>query len=167
METDWTLWDDRFWFHVSSVSTDAGGAELPESASFVMRPLQTDDLQQIRKNSGYKKPRFKTGSLNDKLLGDAPGDVRFTVPVLAIMLPARPDQPNNGEQVEQLLALPTFDTLLSGRRPSASHSGGVEFKHGGIKWTVKWDWMYKEIDTETVRLMGGPLKADDKSANVQ
>ncbi|OQE27476.1 hypothetical protein PENSTE_c004G04006 [Penicillium steckii] len=167
LETDWTLWDDRFWFHVSSVSTDARGPELPESASFVVRPLQTNDLQQIRKDSGLKKPRSKTGSLNDKLLGDAPGDVRFTVPVLAIMLPARPDRPNNGEHVEQLLALPTFDMLLSGRKPLASRSGGVEFKYGGIKWTVKWDWMYKEIDTETVRLMGGPLKADDKSANVQ
>lgn len=167
LATDWTLWDDRFWFHVSSVSTDAGRNELPESVSFVLRPLRTNDLQQVRKDSGPRKPRLKTRSLNDILLGDAPGDVRFTVPVLAIMLPARPGQPNNDDQVEHLLALPTFDTLLSGRRPSASHSGEVEFKHSGIKWRVKWDWMYKEIDTETVRLMGGPLKADDKSANVQ
>lgn len=160
-QTDWILWDDRFWFRFSLSARGMGNNENSKPSAFVVRPFRMDDLQQVRTNFGPRKSRSKEGPLHEKLVGDAPGDVRYTVPVLAMKVPPESDQTND-QEVEKLLALPTFDELLSGHRPSSHCTNEMEFKHGGTSWIVKWDWMYKEIDTETVRLMGGPLKAENK-----
>lgn len=171
-QSQWTLWDDRFWFRISLSSNDMSMDECPESFSLILRQFRTGDLQQIRRTVGLESPRSKTGAsrtkvslqyLHEKLLDDAPGDVRYTVPVLAMKFPPKADHPGD-EEVEHLLALPTFDTLLSGRRPLTKCPNEMEISHAGRFWTVKWEWMYKEIDTETVRLMGGPLKAEAKVA---
>lgn len=160
--TEWTLWDDRFWFRVTFSLNKTKVNDPANPVSFVLRPLQTDDLQQVRKNFGPGKRGLTYRSFQDKLLGDAPGDVRYTVPVLAVRFPSKSGSKGDNEEVEHLLALPTFDVLLSGRRTRSDRPSEMEFQHGGTVLTVKWEWMYKEIDTETVRLMGGPLKAENK-----
>lgn len=160
--TEWTLWDDRFWFRVSLSLNKTKMDDPANPFSFVLRPLRTDDLQQFRKSSGSGKPGSNDGSLQRKLIGDAPGDVRYTVPVLAMKFPSKSGSTSDEEEVEHLLALPTFDVLLSSRKRPSDGLNEMQFQHDSTVWTVKWEWMYKEIDTETVRLMGGPLKAEDK-----
>lgn len=160
--TEWTLWDDRFWFRVSLFLNKTKMDDPTKPVSFVLRPLRTDDLQQVRKNVGPGKAASIGGHLQKQLLGDAPGDVRYTVPVLAVKFPSKSGSKSGEEEAEHLLALPTFDLLLSGRKPPADRLNEMGFQHDSTIWTVRWEWMYKEIDTETVRLMGGPLKAEDK-----
>ncbi|KAJ5973404.1 hypothetical protein N7481_010614 [Penicillium waksmanii] len=160
--TEWTLWDDRFWFRVSLFLNKTKMDDPTKPVSFVLRPFRTDDLQQVRKNFGPGKSASNGGHLQRKLLGDAPGDVRYTVPVLAVKFPSKSGSKSGEKDVEHLLALPTFDLLLSGRNPQSDCLNEMRLQHDSTVWTVKWEWMYKEIDTETVRLMGGPLKAEDK-----
>ncbi|KAJ5408910.1 hypothetical protein N7509_002793 [Penicillium cosmopolitanum] len=160
--TEWTLWDDRFWFRVSLFLNKTKMDDPTKPVSFVLRPLRTDDLQQVCKNVGPGKAASIGGHLQKQLLGDAPGDVRYTVPVLAVKFPSKSGSKSGEEEAEHLLALPTFDLLLSGRKPPADRLNEMGFQHDSTIWTVRWEWMYKEIDTETVRLMGGPLKAEDK-----
>jgi hypothetical protein len=84
--------------------------------------------------------------------------------VLAIEKPS--DMPRSPDyEHDQLVALPTFDFQLDAfstqRGPNV-----VEFTYGGEKWKVKWEWMYKMVDTEAIRLMGGPVKVEAESASV-
>ena len=68
----------------------------------------------------------------EMLSRNAPNQSRLTIPVLEVV--------NSEGKGEQLLALPTMDFLF----PSTS---------GSIP-EIKWEWMYKMIDHETVKSMG-------------
>lgn len=174
--TPWTLWDDRYWFRFKV--TPAGKNQekrLNETRNMALlvRPLVKTDLQRIRLDPKLI-PQIKRNKkwfslvihtkLRNRLAEECPGSARFTLPVLAIEKPS--DMPRSGDyEHDQLVALPTFDFQLDAlameRGPNT-----VEFTYGGEKWKVKWEWMYKMVDTEAIRLMGGPVKVEAESASV-
>lgn len=174
--TPWTLWDDRYWFRFSV--TPAGKNQDKQindtrNMTLLVRPLVKTDLQRIRLDPKLA-PQMKRSkkyfslvihnALRNRLAEECPGSARFTLPVLAIEKPS--DVPRSADyEHDQLVALPTFDFPLDAlsmqRGPNA-----VEFTYGGEKWNVKWEWMYKMVDTEAIRLMGGPVKVEAESASV-
>ncbi|KAF3384545.1 hypothetical protein F1880_002636 [Penicillium rolfsii] len=174
--TPWTLWDDRYWlrFKVTPVgkNQDKRINEI-RNMTLLVRPLAQTDVQRIRldPNLALQMKRSKNtfsmvihNALRNRLAEECPGSMRFTIPVLAVERPL--DIPGlAGNEHDQLIALPTFDfplDALSMRRgPNA-----VEITYGGEKWKVKWEWMYKMVDTEAIRLMGGPVKVEAESASV-
>ena len=89
----WRLWDGRYWIRVSNST----GADL------VVRLFAEKDLQAIR----IRAPESQFESLEEQLRVSAPGDVRWTLPVIA-----------ESTGLEQPLALPTLhyepDSVPSG-----------------------------------------------------
>lgn len=153
--TPWTLWDDRYWFRCyTSLLPSKGNAPETEShqcsnnmipATVIIRPLQQSDLHHLRRSlfprlDHQHQPTRKTKTdqdtiwtrLMEMLSRNAPNQSRFTIPVLEAV--------NSEGGGKQLLALPTMDF----RFPSPS---------GSIP-EIKWEWMYKMIDHETVKSMG-------------
>ncbi|KAL4796045.1 PP-loop family-domain-containing protein [Aspergillus venezuelensis] len=164
MEIPWTLWDSRFWLRASIAPQNTGtnantSTQRPEESTshIVIRPLREADLaalkQQLKLKTKLKykaKPQSNTNSKlemqaspgNDGLGPDAasflakldlevPGDSRFTIPVLSIVQGGT-DRP---------LVLPTLDLKFP---PSESASA---------PWTIVWEWKYKMIDLEALKLM--------------
>lgn len=176
VSTSWTLWDDRFWFRFKVTSIEKGQENQPTKTcniTLVVRPLLKTDLHKIRidpsllpemKRSQRKFPTIIQSVLRTRLAEEAPGSARFTLPALVVDRPSDTPEPANHES-EQLVALPTLDFQLDAlskkRGPNA-----VEFTYRGEKWKVRWEWMYKMVDTEAVRLMGGPVKVEAESASV-
>lgn len=174
--TPWTLWDDRYWFRFKVTSAEKGREDQSSTTrnmTLVVRPLLKTDLQNVRldhsllpamKRSQRKFPMIIQSLLRSRLAEEAPGSARFTLPVLSVERPSETSEPANHES-EQLVALPTLDFRLDAlskkRGPNA-----VEFTYGEEKWKVRWEWMYKMVDTEAIRLMGGPVKVEAESASV-
>ncbi|XHG04747.1 hypothetical protein AWENTII_007994 [Aspergillus wentii] len=145
--TPWTLWDDRYWFRFTVVPEDG---DMPtqdhdgrQSISLVLRPQQQSDLTKLRRSFDYMpgKPAADNRALTEltnMLSREAPGQARFTVPVLTME--------NLSKSEENLLAIPTigFRFPESGTQELLQASG----------WKVQWEWMYKKIDNEPLRLMG-------------
>lgn len=68
----WVLWDHRFWIRISSLEENI-------VQNVVVRPYQPDDVSVVKATL-----RDSQGAYNlERLLADsAPGDIRFTIPVL-------------------------------------------------------------------------------------
>ncbi|KAL4887481.1 PP-loop family-domain-containing protein [Aspergillus karnatakaensis] len=147
--TPWTLWDNRFWIRFQAQFSADPNSEVhaPDLASssertFLLRPLKQSDLTALRtllkmKNSqgNCKQPpplpqsSFSADSLFEKLNLEAPGQSRFTIPVIALA-----DEADSGDIP---LALPTLDLAFLGTRA----------------WRIMWEWKYKMVDLEALKLM--------------
>ncbi|KAL4987720.1 PP-loop family-domain-containing protein [Aspergillus falconensis] len=160
-EIPWTLWDNRFWIRVSMTPTSKS-EPVPQEAEekriqLVIRPLRQSDLTPLRRlydKSKTKNPRAQAKKQNDKHIhendgigGDqksfnaalffavldreAPGQSRFTVPVLTLQEEGVVDVP---------LALPTMDLTFPAME--------------SVPYALTWEWKYKMIDLEALKLMG-------------
>ncbi|OJI96082.1 hypothetical protein ASPVEDRAFT_181435 [Aspergillus versicolor CBS 583.65] len=132
----WTLWDNRFWIPVPTRTLSENNEERSKESriQLVIRPLRQSDLSAVRrldtKNSGV-------AAFFARLDREAPGQSRFTVPVLAI---SKDGADGAVPPVDVPLALPTID-LMFPRLESTD-------------WTLTWEWKYKMIDLESLKLMG-------------
>ena len=153
--TPWVLWDDRYWIRCCT-SSSPSKEDTPETeshlhsnnvvpATVTIRPLQQSDLHYLRHalspHLGHQnQPMRKTKTdqnpvwcrLMEMLSQNAPNQSRFTIPVL--------EGVNSQGGGVQLLALPTMDFRFS------SPPGSIP--------EIKWEWLYKMIDHETVKSMG-------------
>ncbi|KAJ5939186.1 hypothetical protein N7466_002320 [Penicillium verhagenii] len=171
--SQWTLWDDRYWLRLSITPQGRHRAESisagsKDSVSFTIRPLQEPDFQTMRNepvSKGRKNiaPALLLTQLRKLLSAQAPGPARFTLPVLLQNM----DSPILPETQEgnKLLALPVLGFPLSGVRRKENIANEVEIIAGGRTWVLNWEWMYKMLDTDALRLMGRPVEA--KAASVQ
>ncbi|RAL00913.1 tRNA lysidine(34) synthetase [Aspergillus ibericus CBS 121593] len=149
----WHLWDNRYWFRITatpkpspflqhthssfpSISPEHNSEYAsPSPISLVIRPLQKSDLRVIRTaERAASDLRNGKSALMERLGRDAPGLVRFTVPVLVM--------PGGvlGSGVDVPLALPTMDLWLPGAELAP--------------WEIRWEWRYKMIDQEVLERMG-------------
>lgn len=78
--------------------------------------------------------------INLRLARDAPGKVRYTVPIIAL-----DTDPSKGKY--QPLALPTLHMRFD-------REDGYDFTFDGKRWRVRWQWMFKHVDIECLQLMG-------------
>ncbi|GLA20561.1 hypothetical protein AnigIFM62618_009136 [Aspergillus niger] len=131
--SEWHLWDNRYWFRVKGtvMSPLSGSASEPASLSLIVRPLQKSDLKNIRTAASKEEMR----ALMDRLGRDAPGLIRFTVPLLVLVGDGGKEAP---------LALPTMETWLP----------GAEDMLQSMSCNIRWEWMYKMIDQEPLERMG-------------
>ncbi|KAL3439249.1 PP-loop family-domain-containing protein [Aspergillus tetrazonus] len=159
----WTLWDNRFWIRASmtpiSKSEPISQKERDgeKRSQLVIRPLRQSDLTPLKrlynktktKNSraqakkrsdkpihefdekGGERSSFDAAFFFSVIDREAPGPSRFTVPVLTLEEEGAVDVP---------LALPTMDLTF----PVMDSAPCV----------LKWEWRYKMIDLETLKLMG-------------
>ncbi|KAJ5159989.1 uncharacterized protein N7482_006993 [Penicillium canariense] len=174
--TAWTLWDDRYWFRFKLTPSEKNRKSQPgktRNITLVIRPFQQSDLPKIRadhlmspemKWARGKTPAITLNLLRKLLAVEAPGPTRFTIPLLAVERPCETQQPAN-QEAEQLLALPTLDFRLDALSKKRGPNT-IEFSYGEERWKVTWDWMYKMVDIEAIRLMGGPVKAEAESDSV-
>ncbi|RAK86065.1 PP-loop family protein [Aspergillus costaricaensis CBS 115574] len=128
--SDWNLWDNRYWFRVTGTSIPPPSGAGPTSLSLVVRPLQKSDLKGIRMAADKEEMR----ALMDRLGRDAPGLVRFTLPMLVLV-------GDGGKEVP--LALPTMEMWMPGAEDSLK----------SMSCSVRWEWMYKMIDREPLERM--------------
>lgn len=149
MYTPWTLWDNRYWFRLKlvpnqnqkhgDVAVAVTDTSQPQTIPIAIRPFQPIDLQKIHQFLKQSSPSSPSSTdideLQQKLSNSAPGHIRFTLPMLTI--------------TEQPLALPTLDIRI----PVADNLTNMS-NHRSLPWTVKWEWAYKMIDPEVLRLMG-------------
>ncbi|KAB8229084.1 tRNA lysidine(34) synthetase [Aspergillus alliaceus] len=158
--TSWNLWDNRFWVRLAIVpgqgssggtmDGDVGGVEkVPkggEGVSLFIRPLQPSDLQVIRRvvderggNPGRKKTDPALVALMERLARDAPGQTRFTLPLVVV------EKGPCGLEYDLPVALPTLDLWIPEMWECLQISR---------LWKLQWEWMYKMIDNEPLELMG-------------
>ncbi|KAL4904882.1 hypothetical protein BDW74DRAFT_178454 [Aspergillus multicolor] len=154
----WTLWDNRFWIRASaSTSTprsddlDAVFQQEHERIQLVIRPLQQKDLTPIKElYEANKKNKMTKGRHSQARAGnrasqdtfnpalffttlkrEAPRPSLFMLPVIAL---------EEKEGVDAALALPTMNL----RFPALE----------AMPWNLTWEWKYKMIDLEALKLMG-------------
>lgn len=123
LESDWHLWDGRYWVRVAGPSKAA-----PMGSIASVRFLTAKALAELRKSL-----RRHEVSYLDKILHVAPGKYRFTLPAIFI----------HEFEAEQLVALPSLGWSRQGwiRWPSAPKNiTGVQ----RASWW--WDIRYKHID---------------------
>ncbi|KAJ5456667.1 hypothetical protein N7530_011941 [Penicillium desertorum] len=179
--TPWVLWDNRYWMRLRLVPVDRDPSELGDqlrSVPLTIRPFHKFDIERIRKDAVKSRPQGRTNkdsSAEQKMPGtfehvkgllsaEAPAQLRFTLPVISRDgIVSKPEKPL-GQTVWQQLALPTLDFRLSGHSAKYSSLSEVELVHLRCRWKLKWQWMYKMIDTEALRLMGWPVDKDAEEA---
>ncbi|KAL4741970.1 PP-loop family-domain-containing protein [Aspergillus similis] len=159
----WTLWDNRFWIRASmkpmskSEPASQEKKEKEKRIRLVIRPLRQLDLTPLRRlhnKAKMKNPQVQAKKRIDKpihendekggertpfdaafffsvLDREAPGPSRFTVPVLTL------EEEGVGEVP---LALPTMDLTFPAMESEPC--------------ALTWEWKYKMIDLEALRLMG-------------
>lgn len=121
----------------------------------VIRPLRQSDISTLRQvhtkkskrkgqntnpvceGEGENEDSIGVAAFFAKLDREAPGQSRFTVPVLAI---AEGGADGVVGAVDVPLALPTIDLMFP----------RLEFRG----WRITWEWKYKMIDLESLKLMG-------------
>ncbi|QQK44182.1 Lysidine-tRNA(Ile) synthetase [Penicillium digitatum] len=173
--TPWVLWDNRYWMRLRLVPVDRDPSELGDqliSVPLTIRPFHKFDIERIRKDWVHPRPQGRTNSATEQkmpgtfehlkalLSAEAPAQLRFTLPVVSREgIVSKPGKPL-GQKVWQQLALPTLEYRLSGHSAQYSSLGEVELVHLRCRWRLKWQWMYKLIDTEALRLMGWPVGKD-------
>ncbi|KAJ5746081.1 hypothetical protein N7520_011263 [Penicillium odoratum] len=172
--SQWTLWDDRYWIRLSIAPLRKGQAEsksatCEKSISFTIRPLQESDFQTMRdepvkKGRKNNPPAVLLTHLRKFLSAQAPGPTRYTLPVL-LQEDFNAADLSETQKVGKLLTLPVLDFDLSGLRRKENKNNETEIIAGGRTWTLKWEWMYKMIDADALRLMGRPVEAE--AASVQ
>ncbi|KAJ5101762.1 hypothetical protein NUU61_003984 [Penicillium alfredii] len=178
--TSWTLWDHRYWFRFSVTPSLRSQQEQlwherqaqSSSITLRLRPFQQPDLQKIRAGfevpgrKGRKKhPAAFLMELRKRLSVEAPGPVRFSVPVLAVeRSPATGAQESDTrEEAEQFLALPTMRICLTGDSVDNTRADEVEIYSAGRWWMIKWECMYKMIDTQALGLMGWSIEEAEEA----
>ncbi|KAL1984284.1 hypothetical protein VTN96DRAFT_9336 [Rasamsonia emersonii] len=160
----WILWDNRYWFRMRvamSMSAEEDRNE-PRTIPLIIRPLQQDDLKTIYHLLDQDQTHDRNHNhahLQQLLSHQAPGTIRFTVPLITTTIAKdksekkqRPDSDTDSkgseqeqeQEQEQPLALPTLQIRIPG---SLNHGENQE-------WTLEWEWMYKSIDTQALKLMG-------------
>lgn len=172
--TPWTLWDNRFWMRLRLVPSDPARnlGELGNRLSKVpltIRPFHKLDIERIRRDTVNARQGVKRDSATERkqpgtfehikalLSAEAPSQLRFTLPVISREgTNSRPGKPLD-QKVRQQFALPTLNYRLSGHSAEYSSLSEVELIHLRCPWKLKWQWMYKMIDTEALRLMGWPV----------
>ncbi|RMJ25978.1 PP-loop family [Aspergillus sp. HF37] len=77
-----------------------------------------------------------------RLSHNAPGHLRYTMPVLTV-----PESDKPGGAKERLVVLPTIGARLG-------PDWRQDFMFMGERWRMRWQWMFKKVDVETLRLMG-------------
>ncbi|KAK6822093.1 hypothetical protein RU639_006750 [Aspergillus parasiticus] len=153
--TSWMLWDNRFWvrFGFTPEQGSCGaGVEVAEDTpkgeviSLLVRPFQPSDLQVIRRvvderggRSEKKKKKMDPALVGfmDRLAQEAPGQTRFTLPMVVI------EKGSCGLEYDLPVGLPTLDLWFPGMWDSLQMPG-----------KLRWEWMYKMIDNEPLKLMG-------------
>ncbi|KAJ5869825.1 tRNA(Ile)-lysidine/2-thiocytidine synthase [Penicillium solitum] len=179
--TPWVLWDNRYWMRLRLVPLDRDPSERGDqliSLPLTIRPFHKFDIERVRKDAVSSRPRGRTNKdsaaeqkmsgtfehLKAVLSAEAPAQLRFTLPVISREgIVSKPGKPL-GQKVWQQLALPTLDYRLSGHSTKCPSLGEVELVHLRCRWKLKWQWMYKMIDTEALRLMGWPVGKDAEEA---
>ncbi|KAJ5952197.1 uncharacterized protein N7479_010610 [Penicillium vulpinum] len=178
--TQWVLWDNRYWMRLRLVPIDCDPNQLEDrllSLPLTIRPLHKFDIERIRKDAVNSRPQRmnKDSVVEQKIPGtfehlkallsvEAPAQLRFTLPVISREgVIAKPGKPL-GQKIWQQLALPTLDYRLSSHSTKYSSLNEVELIHLRCRWKLKWQWMYKMIDTEALRLMGWPVGKDAEDA---
>ncbi|CAI7672088.1 unnamed protein product [Penicillium palitans] len=179
--TPWVLWDNRYWMRLRLVPLDHDPSERGDqliSLPLTIRPFHKFDIERIRKDTVNARPQGRTNKdsaaeqkmpgtfehLKAVLSAEAPAQLRFTLPVISREgVVSKPGKPL-GQKVWQQLALPTLDYRLSGHSTKYPSLGEVELVHLRCRWKLKWQWMYKMIDTEALRLMGWPVGKDAEEA---
>ncbi|KAJ5677975.1 uncharacterized protein N7477_003608 [Penicillium maclennaniae] len=168
-EDTWTLWDYRHWLRftlkpelTSNLQTTAG----LKPPILVVRPFEKSDLDRILHEdgtlAGERHGRVAPAAadvwkyINDILALEADGPARFTIPVLTLEESSL-SEPT--ETPERLLLMPTYGMCLSGLKRGPAFNE-MSFFWNGVWWNLTWDWRYKMIDTEAVRLMNGPSVSD-------
>ncbi|KAJ6081219.1 hypothetical protein N7499_006093 [Penicillium canescens] len=169
--TPWSLWDNRYWLRFSLTPSDPTmdprALSKLQSLSIRLRPFQQADMQRMRtaaEGTGPKKERvidatkLKFWEQTRALLAtEAPASLRFTLPLLEKVESG--SRENSVDQASsEPLAFPTLDCRLQGHGAEYDSPKEVELVHYGKHWKLKWQWMYKRIDTEALRLMGWPLE---------
>ncbi|KAI9376341.1 hypothetical protein BJX61DRAFT_530896 [Aspergillus egyptiacus] len=169
----WALWDNRFWIRAAltphpqppftvgdhtPADTDAEAKykyentqSHPKNIKLLIRALHPNDIATVRKTQRQRRKGTRISSKPNtadeadaffaKLSSEAPGNSRFTVPVLAIV---EGQGLGKGEETGQAVALPTMDLWFP-------YLHLQEERH---PWTIRWEWKYKMIDLEALRLMG-------------
>lgn len=143
--TPWALWDNRYWFRFAiSQKREYYNTSEAKCLSMVIRPLQQSDIRRIRgflsSSTGKVGRAVKVRDhpiwmrLSEALSREAPGQSRFTLPVLAVKCQESAE--------ERVLALPTMDLPL----PVSVSLPGNKWP-----WEIHWEWMYKMIDDQTVK----------------
>ena len=84
-EQDWQLWDGRYWIRILN----------PKAENVTVRPLERRDMAQLRRRLYVQNKDRAWGILQGTLEKCAPGDRRYTLPVIA-------------DEDDGVLALPTF-----------------------------------------------------------
>lgn len=176
--TPWTLWDDRFWFRFSIVpkSTNNNKPDLSaesklDTIPLFIRPFQKTDFARIRNDPGtlageergrvHPKPAIISAITRHLLNFHAPGSARFTIPLLTVGKSGDSQQTGDTDD-EHLLALPTLGRYLSGRSPQdgeGPYSTRLKMFYANRWWMVKWEWMYKMIDTQALRELGQAVRS--------
>lgn len=166
----WTLWDDRHWlqFIVKPDLKSGPQASLDlKPPSLVVRPFHKSDfyrtLYEDGTLAGEKYGRVAPAAsdvwkkLKEIIKLEANGPSRDTIPVLTL----RESSPSRQVEIpEQILLMPTFGICLSGLKKGPTLNE-MSFYWKGLWWNLTWNWRYKMIDTEAVRLMGGPGVSDE------
>ncbi|KAJ5563557.1 hypothetical protein N7535_008721 [Penicillium sp. DV-2018c] len=173
--TPWVLWDNRYWLRLRLVPCEPGqdGTELAGRIGplpLTIRPFHKLDMERIRRDtvnsrkSGAKKKSTErlplpgsTEHIQALFSAEAPSQLRFTLPVIAREGLNKRDGKPLDLMVREQLALPTLEYRLTGHAAEYSSAREVELIHAGMKFRLKWQWMYKMIDTEALRLMGWPV----------
>ncbi|KAJ5817731.1 hypothetical protein N7447_007739 [Penicillium robsamsonii] len=177
--TPWVLWDNRYWMRLRLVPIDRDPNELEDnliSLTLTIRPFHKFDMERIRKDAVISRQgKMKDSAAGQEIPGifehlkavlsaEAPAQLRFTLPVISregiISKPGKP----LGQKVWQQLALPTLDYRLSGHSTKYASPNEVELIHLRCRWNLKWQWMYKMIDTEALRLMDWPVGKDTEDS---
>lgn len=165
----WILWDNRYWFRMRVVMSASGEdrnephqqEQHSQTIPLIIRPLQQSDLKTIYRLLGDHDRNHKHNHHLQKLLSrQAPGSIRFTVPLITTTTtttiakgekkPPDSDSDSDSKGAEQEqehpLALPTLQIRIPG---SSSEEHGEN-----PAWTLEWEWMYKSVDTQALKLMG-------------
>ncbi|KAJ5122313.1 hypothetical protein N7448_003445 [Penicillium atrosanguineum] len=166
----WKLWDCRHWLRFTlepDLTSNLQASVGLKPPILVVRPFEKSDLDRILHDdgtlAGEKHGRVAPAAsdvwkyIKDILALEADGPARFTIPVLTLEESSL-SEPT--ETPEHLLLMPTFGMCLSGLKKGPAFNE-MSFFWKGVWWNLTWDWMYKMIDTEAVRLMSGPSVNDE------
>lgn len=173
----WTLWDNRYWLRFAAIRNPAESERAAESLThnpntdrsnilqeaeeeepsspvknttlfLTIRPLQKPDLQTLRQHLADDSKSHLWARFRTELSHQAPGQIRFTIPLVSVSRRAE-DDGSAGVELERLVALPTLQP--SELPPSLCG----EFTFMSTSWKVIWEWRYKLIDPEVLKLMTG------------
>lgn len=157
----WTLWDNRYWLKISaSFSEPSDDSEKDDHfISIAIRGYQQGDMQNFRDSTSTNdkvEGSFQAAPVDrlKKILRSRAHAAKFTIPILT-----REESSASNESLDKadyLLALPTLG--FSFAQPFNSKANKTEILHKGRKVILTWEWQYKMIDFEAVRLMNGPIE---------